>query len=83
MEYIATFFTHFGAIQFARQLEKKKITHDMMPVPRKLSSSCGTCVKFVGNLEDEFKQTIKDDEEIEGLYAKLDENYTTIFEKND
>ncbi|MGI6031268.1 MAG: DUF3343 domain-containing protein [Eubacteriales bacterium] len=43
MEYIATFFSHFGALNFARQLGKSA---QLMPVPRFLSSSCGTCVRF-------------------------------------
>lgn len=43
--YIATFYTHFDAIEFARLLKNSSISYRMMPVPRKLSSSCGTCVR--------------------------------------
>lgn len=46
MEYIATFYTHFGAIKYSRFLSSKNISSETMPVPRKLSSSCGICVKF-------------------------------------
>jgi len=42
---IATFFSHFGAMQYKKLCEKTGITAKMMPVPRMLSSSCGTCVR--------------------------------------
>lgn len=45
-EYIATFHSHFGALTYSRTLKKLNITAKLMPVPRKLSSSCGTCVKY-------------------------------------
>ncbi len=38
MEYVATFFSHFGAMQFAKKLKRMEIPHRMMPVPRQLSS---------------------------------------------
>ena len=44
--YIATFYSHFGAVRFGRELKKKGISGTAMPVPRNLSSSCGTCVKY-------------------------------------
>ena len=47
MTYIATFHTHFAAVSFARLLKAfPEMKPQFMPVPRKLSSSCGTCVKF-------------------------------------
>ena len=45
-DYIATFFTHHDAIVYQRELSNKDLAARMMPVPRKLSSSCGTCVSF-------------------------------------
>ncbi len=44
--YIATFFSHFGAIRFNKDLKAMGLTGKLMPVPRRVSSSCGTCVKF-------------------------------------
>ena len=44
--YIATFFSHFGAIRFGKQLKEMGLSGKLMPVPRRVSSSCGTCVKF-------------------------------------
>ncbi len=46
MEYIATFYSHFGAVRFRKIREKNGDRAKLMPVPRKLSSSCGTCVSF-------------------------------------
>ena len=44
--YIATFFSHFGAIRFNKDLKAAGLHGKLMPVPRRVSSSCGTCVKF-------------------------------------
>ena len=46
MTYIATFYSHYGAIQFRKSCEKMNLKAVVMPVPRNLSSSCGTCVQF-------------------------------------
>ena len=45
-EYIATFHTHADAILAHRTLSELNVDARMMPVPRKLSSSCGTCVRY-------------------------------------
>lgn len=44
--YVATFFTHFDAVRFAKTLRTAGHSAQPMPVPRRLSSSCGTCVRF-------------------------------------
>lgn len=46
MLYIATFHTHLSALMTCRSLTAGGIPARMMPVPRKLSSSCGTCVRY-------------------------------------
>ena len=46
MKYIATFYSHYGAIQYRKNCEKMNLEAVVMPVPRDLSSSCGTCVRF-------------------------------------
>lgn len=46
MEQIATFHTHFGALSFYRMLKCMGDAPVMMPVPRRLSATCGTCVRF-------------------------------------
>lgn len=57
MTYIATFFTHFAAVNFSRHLKGTEKKPMLMPVPRKLSSSCGTCVKFL--LEEDIEQFVQ------------------------
>ena len=49
MTYIATFFSHFGAIRFKKLCQKSGWPARVMPVPRDLSSSCGTCVRYEGS----------------------------------
>ncbi|MEG1930862.1 MAG: DUF3343 domain-containing protein [Anaerovorax sp.] len=46
MNYLVTFHTHFDAIQYVRFLKKENILGTLKPVPRKISSSCGTCAFF-------------------------------------
>ncbi len=52
MTCIATFYSHFGAIRFKRLCEERSWPARAMPVPRDLSSSCGTCVRFEGECPD-------------------------------
>lgn len=46
--YVATFHTHLSAMLSARALEAAKAAEQvaMAPVPRRLSSSCGTCLRY-------------------------------------
>lgn len=46
---IATFFSYFGAMVFKKKCDGEGYPAVIMPVPRSLSSSCGTCVKFTGS----------------------------------
>ncbi len=48
-DYIATFFTHFDAISFRRSAEKHGLSCRLAPVPRRVSSSCGTCAMFTAD----------------------------------
>jgi ferredoxin len=47
---IATFFSHFGAVRFKKQCDAAGWVARMKPVPRTLSSSCGTCVEYSPSL---------------------------------
>ena len=49
MARIATFFSHFGAERFRRLCQARGVEVELMPVPRSLSSSCGTCARFEGD----------------------------------
>ena len=44
--YIATFHTHLAALKTHRTFTRCGIEARMAPVPRKISSSCGTCVFY-------------------------------------
>ncbi|WP_312281048.1 DUF3343 domain-containing protein [Oscillibacter sp.] len=44
--YVATFYTHLAALTTARALANRGVSAKMMPAPRKLSSSCGTCLRY-------------------------------------
>ena len=46
MDYLATFFTHYGAMRFHKHCLAKSVNAKMAPVPRELSASCGVCVRF-------------------------------------
>ena len=73
--YIATFFSHFGAIRFHKQLKEQKVQATMMPVPRKVSSSCGTCVRFQGELDAPPRSS-----DIESLFMmESDDKLTQIY----
>ena len=77
MTYIATFFTHFAAVNFSRHLKGTEKKPMLMPVPRKLSSSCGTCVKFL--LEEDIEQFVQSgifDEDVDTVYLVEDDSYT-------
>lgn len=48
-DYVATFHTHLSALLTCRALTAAGFSARMAPVPRKLSSSCGTCVFYTGD----------------------------------
>ena len=60
--YIATFYSHYGAIQFRRNCQAMNLSAEGMPVPRDLSSSCGTCVRF--HTEADFPEKTEEVEQI-------------------
>ena len=75
--YIATFFSHFGALRFKKDCEMENLKVEIMPVPRDLSSSCGTCVKF--EKENLTKKDIKHSDEIEQIVQITKEGYKSIY----
>ena len=72
--YIATFHTHLAALRSSRSLSGKGIAAQMTPVPRKLSSSCGTCVRY----EAETPELSMLDRDTEAVYADEGGKYTLI-----
>ena len=76
-EYIATFHTHLAALMTNRSLTALGVRAQMMPVPRKLSSSCGTCVRY--HAEDPHLDAM--DEDVEAVYERIsNEEYTLLME---
>ena len=71
--YIATFFSHFGAIRFNKHLKSVGLSGTLMPVPRKVSSSCGTCVQF--ETDD---LTLPPMQDVEGIYRQMGEEFHSI-----
>lgn len=45
-DYIATFHTHLSALRTQRSLTAAGTRAALSPVPRRLSASCGTCVRY-------------------------------------
>ena len=77
-EYFATFHTHLSALITNRSLTALGIHAQMLPVPRKLSSSCGTCVRYLSN-EPNLTEM---DEDVEGVYQKINDNeYVLLMEQ--
>ena len=72
---IATFFSHFGAMRCKKMCDKTGITAKMMPVPRSLSSSCGTCVR----IETEDPDSLPRTEEMEQLALEQPDDYHIIW----
>lgn len=77
MFYIATFFSHFGAIRFKRECQQEGRGAQMMPVPRSLSSSCGTCVRFEAS--EDYVPTEDVHGEIEQIVREMGEDYEVIY----
>ena len=78
MKYIATFYSHFGAIRFKREAPKGVTNIELRPVPRDLSSSCGTSASF--DAGESFTFTDAPTEEIAQIVTVTDEGYRTNFE---
>ena len=76
MTYITTFYSHFGAIRYKKLCEGNQIPARVMPVPRDLSSSCGTCVSSEGNYLLPEGPAL---EEIEQIVEKTDSGYRQIY----
>ena len=76
MTYIATFYSHFGAIRYKKLCQLHGMAATMMPVPRRLSAACGTCVRYEGETAcpaDVWPQ------ELEQVVQALPEGYRTCY----
>jgi len=77
--YIATFFTHYDALMFFGQLKERGIEAKLMPVPRKVSASCGTCCFYVS---DDLHIEISDCE-IEAVYVEVSGVFSKVWSNED
>lgn len=78
-QYIATFHTHLAALRTDRTLRVNGIITQMAPVPRKLSSSCGTCVLY--NAEN--ANIAHMDTDVEAVYRLCSKDEYEQLYKND
>ena len=76
MNFVATFHTHLSAMLTCGSLQKAGVTAKLAPVPRVLSSSCGTCV-FYGGAEPHLEAM---DRDVEAVYRREETgDYTCLF----
>ena len=78
-EDIATFHTHLAALMTCRNLNGRGAKAGMMPVPRKLSSSCGTCVRY--KAEDALLSAM--DQDVEGVYEVIGRDEYVLLMENE
>lgn len=77
--YLATFHTHLSALLSCQALEREGHTARMMPVPRSLSSSCGTCVRY--SAPDDCRALL--DRDAEALYREDGRDYVLLLQFDD
>ena len=74
-QYVATFHTHLAALRSCNALKKGGAGGARLaPVPRRLSSSCGTCVFY----EAEGPQLASMDRDLEAVYLREGELFRAV-----
>lgn len=76
--YIITFYSHFSAIGFQKAMKKVGVKATLMPIPRHLSSSCGTCVK--ASFDDLSVNDITHYDGIEKVFEISNQNDIIVYE---
>ncbi|MBE6824204.1 MAG: DUF3343 domain-containing protein [Ruminococcaceae bacterium] len=71
---VITFFTHHSAQMTYKTLRSNSISSKMAPVPRELSSSCGSCV--VADVDEIDLKFL--DEDYEAVYKLSGKSYIKI-----
>ena len=74
MNFVATFHTHLSAMLTCGSLQKAGVTAKLAPVPRVLSSSCGTCVLYEG----EGPLLERMDADTEAVYRRTEAGYQCL-----
>jgi len=75
-KYISTFYSHFGAMTYQKAITNQGINAKLMPVPRKVSSSCGTCVYY-----EHLSAVDINDCELECIYMVNDDVFECVLKK--
>ncbi len=81
MQYLATFHTHFDAMRFARDCKKKNIINEIKPVPRRISSSCGSCVVF--EKEEAYNLDACRETNMEAIYEVTEVDYQLLYQEQE
>lgn len=76
ISYVATFHTHLSAMLTCRALTGAGVEARMAPVPRSVSSSCGTCVFYTAR--DLCRALL--DEDAERVYEQQGEQYILVLD---
>ena len=76
MTCIATCYSHFGALRFEHLCQSRSWPARLMPVPRDLSSSCGTCVRYEADTVPASKDIPG---EVEQIVAVEQDCYRTLY----
>ena len=79
-EYVATFHTHLSAMRTQKTLAARGISARLTPVPRALSASCGTCVRY--EADNPCASKLDHDLERIVLYHPEDERYEPVFDND-
>lgn len=78
MEFLATFHTHLSAMLTCQAMTARGISARMAPVPRKLSSSCGTCVRY--RAQEDLRALL--DADFEALYRIDSTEYQQLLQND-
>ncbi len=74
--YVATFHTHLSAMRSMKSIKGRAASAALAPVPRSLSSSCGTCMRY--EAENDLRELM--DGDLESIAAALGgERYEVIY----
>ncbi len=82
-QYIATFFSHFGAVRFQHLCELQGYAAQVRPVPRSLSSSCGSCVYFTAEALPSSEIDALRTAELEQLVLSEADCYTVLYKADE
>lgn len=70
---VATFVSHYGAMMFRKRVGNGA---ELKPVPRSLSSSCGTAVFFSSPFSEDFA-----DENTEAVYERDGDEWRLVWKR--